>query len=344
MAYGIWCKPVGPGPATPPELFIDSGSTFPQFKNSVSGSFNYNGGSRSFPISGWDGTGNAVILPTGNLCWDVYEGTDLIPTIYCVTGISVSSSTAFNVSLNLNPGSNPLFSSAFNVYQIWPRANQNYGITFSNTANYFSISDSGVVGQCIYAWEGTINGSFQIPAISGFDMSRAVVFANWSSTSAGLLYTSSNRTVTVYQNRTYDNGNTNQTGSISNVRLAVFCNGSSVPVHNGGLNIYSPNGQSCVFSTYRTPFIVNNFMPYSGGSTGLSYPMIPLSSGVGAIRGSASGNYYQHARSHMMNGSSFSSGFGRYMFQWENSYDLGSNATIGISVPVLDATKYFASI
>lgn len=344
MAYGIWTKPVGPGPATPSELFIDSNSTFPQFKNRVSGNYNFNGGSRDFPISGWDGSGQIVIAPIGSLCWQWEVPPNLIPDVYCVTGVSVVNNSTFRVNINQNPGSNPLFDCGFNVYQIWPRANRNYGITFSNTADYFSISDSGTVGQCIYAWEGTINGSMQIPAISGFDSNRYMVFANWSNSGAGLLYTAGDRTIQVYQNRSYNNGNNNAGGNIGTVRVAVFCDGGSVPTHNGGLNIYSPNGSQCVFSTYRTPMMIHNFMAYSGGNTGISYPMIPLSSGVGAIRGSGSGWYFQHARSHTMNGSSFGTGYGRYMFQWSNSYDLGSNSTIGISVPVLDATKVFASI
>ena len=173
MAYGIWTQPVGPGPASPAGLFIDSGSTFPQFKNRVSGMYNFNGAGCSFPISGWDGSGQIFVVPVGPLCWQWDLPPNLIPDVYCVNDIYVESSSSFRVTLNQNPGRNPLFDCVFDVYQIWPRANRNYGITFSNTADYFSISDAGVVGQCIWAWEGNINGAIQVPAISGFDMSRA---------------------------------------------------------------------------------------------------------------------------------------------------------------------------
>lgn len=343
MAYGIWTTPAGPGPASPAELFIDSGTTFPQLRNRVSGNFTFNGKTCDLPISGWDGSGQIVIVPTGSVVWERYIPPNLTSDVYWLTNISVINNSTFRVTMDYDV-SGWIFDMAFNVYQIWPRANRNYGITFSNSADYFSISDAGVVGQCIWAWEGNINSSMQIPAISGFDMNRASVFANWNNGSAGLLYNPSNRTVYVYQNRSHDNGNTNQTGTINGVRIAVFCDGAGVPTHNGGLNIYSPNGSQCVFSTYRTPFMVDRFMPMSGGNTTLSYPMIPLSYGAGAIRGRASGWYFQHTRSHTMSGSSFGTGYGRMIYSWTDQYDLGGGGTIGINIPVLDARKIFRSI
>jgi hypothetical protein len=343
MAYGIWAQPVGPGPASPAELFIDSNSTFPQLKNRVSGNFAFSGNICDLPINGWDGSGQIVIVPTGSVVWERYIPPNVTSDVYWIDNISVINNSTFRVTMDYNVNG-WVFDMAFNVYQIWPRANRNYGITFSNSADYFSISDSGTVGQCIWAWEGDINGSMQIPDIGGFDMGRATVFANWSNGGAGLLYNPANRTVYVYQNRSHDNGNTNQTGSIGGVRVAVFCDGSGVPTHNGGLNIFSPNGSQCVFSTYRTPFMVDHFMPMSGGSTPLAYPMIPLSYGAGAIRGSASGWYFQHTRSHIMNGSSFGTGYGRMIYSWSNQYDLGGGGALGLSIPVLDARKIFRSI
>lgn len=343
MAYGIWTRPVGPGPAAPADIYIDSGSTFPQLRNRVSGNFSFSGNTCDLPISGWDGSGQIVIVPTGSVVWERYIPPNVTSDVYWITDISVINNSTFRVTMDYNVNG-WVFDMAFNVYQIWPRANRNYGITFSNSADYFSISDSGVVGQCIWAWEGDINGSLQIPDIGGFDMSRATVYANWSNGGAGLLYNPSNRVVYVYQNRSHDNGNTNQTGYIGGVRIAVFCDGSGVPTHNGGLNIFSPNGSQCVFSTYRTPFSVEGFMPMSGGNTSLAYPMIPLSYGAGAIRGKASGWYFQHTRSHMMNGSSFGTGFGRMIYSWSSQYDLGGGGALGLSIPILDARKIFRSI
>ncbi|QIN96079.1 membrane protein [Escherichia phage MN05] len=343
MAYGIWTRPVGPGPAAPADIYIDSGSTFPQLRNRVSGNFSFSGNTCDLPISGWDGSGQIVVVPTGSVVWERYIPPNVTSDVYWLTDISVINNSTFRVTMDYNVNG-WVFDMAFNVYQIWPRANRNYGITFSNSADYFSISDSGVVGQCIWAWEGDINGALQIPDIGGFDMSRATVYANWSNGGAGLLYNPSNRVVYVYQNRSHDNGNTNQTGSIGGVRIAVFCDGSGVPTHNGGLNIFSPNGSQCVFSTYRTPFSVERFMPMSGGNTSLAYPMIPLSYGAGAIRGKASGWYFQHARSHMMNGSSFGTGFGRMIYSWSSQYDLGGGGALGLSIPILDARKIFRSI
>lgn len=343
MAYGIYTQPVGPGPAAPAPLFIDSGSTFPQYLGTINSFVSFSGGSANVAIPGWDGTGSLVVVPIKPIVWEDYIPPDLTSFIVALTGITPTSNT--NCRLNISVNLNRAYQIGLNFYKVWPQDNQSYGITFSNSANYFSINDSGVVGQCVWAWEGTINGALQIPNISGFDMSKAIVFANWSNTSAGLAYDYDSRQVRVYQNRSNFSGS-NQTGSIAGVKVAVFCNGTSgVPVHNGGLNIYSPNGQQCVFSTYKSPFMYKRSFPASGGSTGLTYPMVCLTTSVGAISGGSQGGWYwQHMRAHYMNGGSITTGYGPFVYSWTDEYDLRYNGVVNFSLPLLDAQDYFASI
>lgn len=343
MAYGIYAQPVGPGPATPAPLFIDSGMTFPQTASSFTARFPFNRNQQSsVNFDGWDGQGSAFALPTSNLVFTNWPSTQLYPDIYGVTSYGVINQNTFQVNMNTRIWTDWI-EMGFNIYKIWPQANRNYGVSFENSADYMSISDSGVVGQCIWAWQGNLSGAMTIPAIAGYDMSRAVVFANWSSGDTGLNYFPLERRLQVYEN--HSNFSYNNTGGNAGwVRVCVFANGAGVPTHNGGFNIYSPNGQQCVFSTYNTPFNLERFHSSAGGDTGLAYPMIPLGTSLGGIQQNAGGFYYQHQRSHMMTGSSTGSGFGASIAQWTNRYPGGYEGVINTSVPVLDARKYFAGL
>lgn len=343
MAYGIWSQPVGPGPAAPAPLFIDANLTFPQSVSSFTQRFPFNRNqSSTVSFSGWDGQGVAFALPTWNMVFTNWPSTQLYPDIYGVTSYGITSSSTLQVNMNTRIFQDWIEMS-FNVYKLWPQSDRNYGVTFSNSADFMSISDSGVVSQCIWAWQGDLSGSLTIPAIPGYDMNRVVVFANWNSSTAGLNYFAGDRRVQVYENHSNFSYN-NTGGSVGWARICVFANGVGVPTHNGGFNIYSPNGQQCVFSTYNTPFNLSGWVASGGGNTGLTYPMIPLGSSLGGIQQNAGGFYYQHQRSHMMTGSSVGTGFGASVAQWTNRYAGGYDGVLNVSVPVLDASKYFAGL
>lgn len=340
MAYGIYAKPVGPGPATPAELFIDSNMTFPQtIGNYGTGDIELRNSSASITVSQFDGQGSMFVIPTTTIVKEVYVAPNLFPSIVGVKTLSISGKT---VTFNLQSASyrNRYWSMNWNAYKIWPQANQNYGITFSNSANYFSISDSGVVGQCIYAYSGNVSNGFKIPAISGFDMTKVVVFGGWSDTGHTVTYDPATQVINIYAN--HSNYSSKNPGGTINMKLVVFGNGSSVPTHNGGLNIYSPNGQTCVFSTYRTPFIVEKFMSSAGGNTGIASPMTCLMKSYGAIAETKGGWQWQHERGVMMNGSTISTGWGPIVSSWTDQYGGEYSATVNIPLPVLDAKKYFA--
>lgn len=341
MAYGIYAKPVGPGPATPAELFIDSNMTFPQsIGNYATGDIELRNTSATINVSQFDGQGTMFVIPTTEIVREVYVAPNLFPSIVGVKTLSISGKT---VTFNLQSASyrNRYWNMSWNAYKIWPQGNQSYGITFSNSANYFAISDSGVVGQCIYAYKGNVSNGFKIPAIAGFDMTKVVVFGGWTDTTHTVTYDPTTQVINVYSNHSNFSGK-NEGGTIANMKIVVFGNGAAVPVHNGGLNIYSPNGQTCVFSTYRTPFIVNKFMSSAGGATGLAAPMVCLMKSYGAIAETKGNFQWQHSRGVMMNGGTIGNGWGPLISTWTAQYGGIYNAIVNVPLPVLDSANYFA--
>lgn len=342
MAYGIYAKPVGPGPATPAELFIDSNMTFPQsLGNYGTGNIELRNTSASLTVSNFDGQGTLIVLPTTRIVTYLDIPTSLIPAIVGTKSLSISGNKV-NFSLQDASYRNRYWSMNWNAYKIWPQGNQTYGITFSNSANFFAINDTGVVGQCVYAAVANVSNGYKIPAVAGVDMTKAVVFANWSDASHTVTYSPNTQTFGVYENHS-NNGGNNAKGTISNMKYVVFANATSVPTHNGGLNIYSPNGQTCVFSTYRTPFIISKFLSSAGGATGLAQPMVCMMQSYGAISQQAGGWLWQHERGVMLNNGTASTGWGPIVTSWTDQYGgIRFDSTVNISLPVLDATNYFA--
>lgn len=338
MAYGIYTQPIGPGPATPAPLFIDSNMTFPQTVASVSGWVRSTENDGSYNFSGWDGSGTGIALPTTSLLRVWWSGTSIIPSTSLINGWSFSNSYTLKMSWQGGSGAN---NAGFNIYKLWPQGNQSYGITFSNSANFFAISDSGVVGQCIYAYRGNVSDGQRVPDIAGFDMTKAIVFANWNDSGQTLSYDPPSRTFIVCRNASRD-GN-NRGGTIGGVSYAVYCSGASVPEHNGGLNIYSPDGQRCVFSTRNTPFILSGFVPMSGGNPGLSMPMVCLTRAVGVISTVSGGFVHQHDRATTMVNGTIGTGWGVENSTWTDRWEgLRLNITLNQVLPVLEGAYIFA--
>lgn len=337
MAYGIYAQPVGPGPAAPAPLFIDSNLTFPQFLGSYGGFVSWQATSYNFTVGNFDGQGTLVLVPTSTLIQPFTNGTDLIPTFSYLKSMSISGS---NVSCSLEKGGNNdnrRWTLTFNAYKLWPTGDQSYGISFSNSVNFFAISDSGVVGQCAWAYRGSVGDGFVVPNTNA----NSVVFAGWSQDGVTAAYDSATRQMIICANHS-NWSSSNRGATIGDMRILVFNNSGGVPEHNGGLNIYSPNGQQCVFSTYNSPFSINGFVSSAGSSTGIGVPMIPLSKSIGSIT-EVGGNFlWCHNRSYTMSGGNIGTGWGPIVTSWDRAYDLRPNVAVGITIPVIDAAKYFA--
>lgn len=339
MAYGIWCQPVGPGPASPASLFIDSNLTFPQYLGAYSISPSWSARNASFNVGSFDGQGELLIVPTSRLIQDYYVGTDLMPSFSYVTGIGTSGQT---VNINIEPAgasgnNNRNFPMSFQAYKLWPRGNRSYGITFSNSADFFSISDSGVVGQCVWAYRGSVGDGFTVPNAGP----NALVFANWNQGGVCASYNASNGQMIITHNRSNQSGS-NRGAVINDMRIAVFASGVGVPEHNGGLNIYSPGTTTCVFSTYRTPFAISRFFPSSGGDTGLGIPMMCMNVTNGAITAQGGGWMWVHERSHTMSGTSVGTGFGPLVANWTDQYPINVNINLGFNYPMLEGSLIYA--
>lgn len=339
MAYGIYAQPVGPGPATPAPLFIDSNLTFPQFLGTYSFNPSWSQTSLTFTVSSFDGQGTLVVVPNISMITDYLDSPEIIPSFNYITGVSISGQ---NVTVSISAagasGNNRHnFPISFNAYKIWPTGDQSYGITFSNSTNFFAISDSGVVGQCVWAYRGSISDGFKVPNANA----NSLVFANWNQSGVTASYDSTSQQMIICANRSNFSGS-NRGGTISDMRVAVFNNGLAVPEHNGGLNIYSPNGQTCVFSSYRSPFAISRFFPSSGGATGLSIPMLCMNRSQGAITDRNGGWMWVHDRSFTMTGGSVGTGFGPIITSWTDQYPITININVGFNYPMIEGTNLYA--
>lgn len=339
MSYGIIAQPVGPGPATPAPLSIDSGSTFPQYIGDYGVTMEYRDNSAGFSVGGFDGRGSLVLIPSSPLGVVKYVGTSGVPSMLGVKGVGVSGNY---VSLSLQSASyrNLYWSVSFRAYKIWPRADQSYGISFANTVDYFSLNDGGVVGQCVWAYQGAVGDGFTIPTIPGFDPNRYSVFMYWNQGNAVAFYNPANRQIRV----TYNFANNNGGNTIGNAKILVFCDGAHIVEHNGGLNIYSPDGSKCVFSTYRSPFMFKSMLSTGGGNPGLAEPAICLTQ-TGLAFANSGGNHgwiYQHLRGSTNVNGSIGTGFGPHVSTWTNNYPVGISTVTSLALPVIDAKDYIA--
>lgn len=337
MAYGIYAQPVGPGPAAPAPLFIDSNMTFPQFMGSFDLAPSWRDTYASFNVGAFDGQGQLIVVPKTRMIQDYLPGVEIVPQFNYVTGISVSGQT---VGINIRAAganNNRTFPIGFNTYKIWPTGNQSYGITFTNSTNFFSISDSGVVGQCVWAYRGAVGDGFRVPNANA----NSMVFGNWSQGNVTVAYDSPSQSMIICNNHPNFNGS-NRGGVVQDMRIAVFNNGGGVPQHNGGLNIYSPNGQQCVFSTYNSPFNINKFFPSSGGDTGLGMPMACLNRAQGVMTYRGGGWMWVHERSMMMVNSSLGTGYGPIVTSWTDQYPITIDVNVPLYYPMLDGTTIFA--
>lgn len=337
MPTGILAQPVGPGPAAPAPLMIDSNMTFPQFMGTFDLAPSWRDTYASFTVSAFDGQGQLVIVPKTRMIQDYLPGVEIVPQFNYVTGITTNGQT---VGINIKAAganNNRTFPMGYNAYKIWPTGDQSYGITFSNSANFFSISDSGVVGQCAWAYRGAVGDGFKVQNANA----NSVVFGNWNQGDVTVAYDSPSQSMIICSNHSNFNGS-NRGGVVNDMRIAVFNNGGGVPEHNGGLNIYSPNGQQCVFSSYNTPFIINKFFPSSGGATGLAIPMACLNRAQGAMTFRGGGWMWVHERSMTMVNSVLGTGYGPIVTSWTDRYPITIDINVPLTYPMLDGSTIFA--
>ncbi|MCS5736472.1 DUF6453 family protein [Herbiconiux daphne] len=332
MAIGIQAQPVGPGPAAPAPLLINDGCTFPQFLGTYStGQIEFRNTSASITVPNFDGRGELIMVPASEIAHEQYVGTNLVPSVVGVKGMSISGNVA-HFSLQDASYRNIYWSMSWHAYKIHPRGSMTYGVNFTNSADFMNLNDTGTVGQCIWAYQGAVGDGMVLSAIPA----NAVVFMYWDQADTVVQYTPQNRTIHVTHNRM--NNNNGQT--IGFARIVAFLNTGSVPEHRGGFNIYNASG-TCTFSTYNSPFIIRGFISTAGGNPGVTQPMINITTN-GLAGGQGGGWQYQHWRGATNQGGSIGTGFGPQFASWTDQYDLMINSTTNIPLPVLSALDYFA--
>lgn len=167
---------------------------------------------------------------------------------------------------------------SYDTFQIIGSQQQGFGLFLQDSSNFFSITDSATIGQCVYRVAVNINGTFQIPQNIP-NISNAIVFASWNRGDRSLYLDRSNMQVRVYS----DNGNESSWGGDCYVEIVVMSNIQHTP-HNGGLTLYSPQNGQCVFSSRLPPFIYKgigitlNPNPglYASPTGAVSRAMVPL--------------------------------------------------------------------
>lgn len=339
MPTGMYCKAAGPGPATPAGFFLNENIAVPQFLTSFTHTFHWNNDNyaRGPVIDNWDGQGQLMFVLSETSWSGDFANAGII---FTVTQAQVLSNKQIELRIRYDHLSE-MRNITVTVYKIWPQADRGYGMSFYNSSDVMNITDTGTIGQCIWAWEGNIVNELRVPDISGFNMNNAFLFANFNNGGMGLQY-GTDRVVRVYQNR---NGlEDNNFGGTLYARLALFSNNpNGVEEHNGGFNIYTNDRSGRVaFSSRRTPFIVNGFISSTGGNTGISYPMGLLLPSYGGIYGGNSTSTAQHTRSMVISGSSIYTGFGARMYRGKLS--VASDDICLLTFPVLNAANYFDSI
>lgn len=303
-----------------PVMEITAGLRCPSFCQQLGSAWDTN----QYAISNYVAGSQIVVLPR-NPVFQMYRGTNLIPTIGLFDSYSVSGSTiTLNTWWSDNWGRARTFDTS--VFQILPAAT-GAGLFISESSDFLAITDSSMVGSCI--WRGTITftESWATPA-TDVDRSRYLVFANWSVD--GVVVEFDGYNITAYQERNGDN-----VAATVTMTVAIFASGVT-QVPGTGLNIFNSGG-ACVFSTTKRPFVYRNanYTP-SWNWQDIGNRMIMLGrygydsatnggwnwlKWVGLVR---SGNSVRCAR-------------GRVQSNWTDQYSVVGRRLISISIPCVEA-------
>lgn len=302
-----------------PVMEITAGLRCPSFCQQLGSAWDTN----QYAISNYVAGSQIVVLPR-NPVFQMYRGTNLIPTIGLFDSYSVSGSTiTLNTWWSDNWGRAKTFDTS--IFQILPKST-GQGLLIQDSSDFLAITDGTMVGSCV--WRGVVNftGSWSTPA-TDVPRDKYLVFASWSAD--GVVIEFDGYTITAYQERDGDNVAANVT-----LTIAIFASGVA-QVPGTGLNFFK-NGV-CVFSTSKRPFVYRDatYTP-SWAWQDIGNRMIMLGrygydsavnggwnwlKWVGLVR---SGNSVRCAR-------------GRVQAQWTATYSVVSRRLISLPVPCIEA-------
>ncbi|WP_179038166.1 DUF6453 family protein [Limnobaculum xujianqingii] len=267
----------------------------------------------------------------------VLGGTGNVTSAIIVDNISINNNV---ITLHINEYYRYIYPS-FAVFEILGAGDtaESYGIALSDATNYLEISDVSKAGCCVWSGNVTINGSWSIPTtIPG--RQNAVVFANWSSPDAALMFDDSTKTISCYQVV----GDGNIQPATVNANIAIFSSDFNLELPEYGLAIWNANGV-CTFSSKYAPMLLAgtislNTNPGTWAYCPVTKPMIPVG-GVGAMKVWSSGGRAGWSECGVkMSGNAITGAAGRYMNSVTDS-NMNRSLVSPVSFPVLDATNYF---
>ncbi|VEJ54656.1 DUF6453 family protein [Pragia fontium] len=276
--------------------------------------------------------GSTLYIVPVNMGTLVLGGTSSVTSAIIVDNININGNV---ITLHINEYYRFIYP-RFAVFEVLGAGNtaDSYGIALADSTNYLEITDSSKMGCCVWVGNVTINGTWSVPT-SIPARQNSVVFVNWSSADAALIFDDTTKTISCYQNDSL---------TTVNASIAVFTSGFNLELPDYGLAIWNANGQ-CTFSSKYAPLIASgivslNATPGTWVTCPVSRPMIPVGV-VGATKTWSGGGRAKWSECGIkMSGNRVTGGAARYM---NNVADSNMNRSLvsPVSFPVLDCNNYF---
>lgn len=255
-----------------------------------------------------------------------YVGVSLLPVVEMLSSVSFSNGTMTHATWG-STGRDIRLMWPGTVWQILPASSGSIGLYIQDSTDFLSITDATMSGQCIYAAEITVNGSWDPPVIAGYDREKYSIFARWNA--AGVVVDFDGSKIMAFVERNGEDVPTNVT-----MTVAIFASGVA-PTPGDGLTIINSKGV-CTFSTVRRPFIYRGalYTP-SFTNTDIGNRMVLLGR-YGYSSKTSSGWCWLKFAGLVMQGNRVRLGGGRVQNVWTAQYAFTGQRATAISVPCVD--------
>lgn len=302
-----------------PVMEITAGLRCPSFCQTVSEAWDVNQYTISKRVAGSE----IVVIPR-NTVYQLYRGTNLVPTIGMLDGFSVNGNTiTMNTWWSDNWGRAKTFESS--IWQILP-VSSGRGLLVKDSTDFLSITDSTISGYCVWRGEITFTGSWPTPT-TNISRDRYMVFAKWSAPGVTVEFDGLNIIAT------RDHQGLDQAATVT-MTVAIFASGIT-PSPGRGLNIIKKG--VCVFSTTRRPFVYRNqtYKP-SWSDTDIGDRMILLGR-YGFNSEVYTGWDYIKWVGLIRNGNMVRAGRGRNVTAWTDQYRIETRRLTNLTVPLIES-------
>lgn len=203
--------------------------------------------SLSTAISNYVAGSEVFLVPRVCASYSPPMSPDIIGSVSCLTGYSVSGSTltqkVFSTDVRYTPKTG--FNSA--IFQVLPAGavGSGGGLYIQDSTDFTAIPVSTMAGFCIWRGTVTFTKSWTLPA-TAFPKANYMVFGKWSA--PGVTIECDGNVIEAYVDK---NSSSDEPATVT-MQIAIFASGIA-PTPGPGLNMFK-NG-ACVFSTTRRPFV-----------------------------------------------------------------------------------------